>query len=230
MPQAAYSRSSTGNLAFSTPQWSSVGWAAAPGGSAEIAAGSRSEQPSGEALSAECQQSSANAPPSLSIPHPCSPGLWNAHPGVLHCPAEPSPRGHTHPTCLQPPGEGEAARGTVKGIELTGHREISSHLSAASQSQSSCCCSSSAPSGRGSWTRSGCTLQGERWSKQAGPSHGPAPSQLQLVSAARGTSRCLGHQPRASPSLHTEDEDEGAIALCRAPAAPKLTPHLCKGT
>lgn len=98
---------------------------------------------------------------------------------------------YTHPTHLWlPVGRGQ------KRLSLTGHREISSHLYGASRSQSSCCCSSSALSGRGSLTRSGCTLQGDRCQcRQELPlSHPPALSKVQLVSTERGND-CLsvGH-------------------------------------
>jgi len=98
------------------------------------------------------------------------------------------PASHTvgiHPPHL-PAAPG--ARGQAGGLSLTGHREISSRLSGASQSRSSCCCSSSALSGHGSLTRSGCTLRGERWSVQAGA----APGRAQL--AGRGLS--VGHLAR----------------------------------
>lgn len=48
----------------------------------------------------------------------------------------------------------------------TWHRGNASHWCAGSPIPSSCCCSSFAPSGRGSWTQSGCTLHRHKHPKQ----------------------------------------------------------------
>lgn len=100
------------------------------------------------------------------------------------------------------------------GMSLTGHRGTSSRLSEVSQSQSSCCCSSSALSSRGSWTRSGCTLWGDRGSVQAelAPSSlPPAHNQMNPGSTERGShSLPTGHVAHEPILPHTQTRRAGS--------------------
>lgn len=120
--------------------------------------------------------------PSLDKQNPCSPCCTRCThapdtssealhgPGwAVSTPVHPMLWGCAHPL-LRKPGSRRGALLTPLALplrSLTARRAISSRWSGASPSPSSCCCSSSAPAGRGSWTRSGCTLWGQGWSVQA---------------------------------------------------------------
>lgn len=96
-------------------------------------------------------------------------------------------------------------------------------MSGASQSQSSCCCSSSALSSRGSWTRSGCTLWGDRGSAQAGvdPKPPPPPQRAGRKQHARLTQKAL----RGNRSLATGRVAGGSNRLPARAAALQSEPE-----
>lgn len=166
------------------------------------------------------------APPGLqdALNRSHSPGLHNTH--LLGCcmvqaaPSQPAGIYPSHPQPSHPPG--------TRGLSLTGHREIFSRLSGASRNRSSCCCSSSALSGHGSWTRSGCTLRGERGSA------------LREDTAACPWGVSPMSQPAHPRTRGREDKAEEAAAACgtpgrapgvgRAPSVPKPTPKPCAGS
>lgn len=180
-------------------------WPAATQGSAETPALSKVEQ--GSEKAPECRMPSLGEPvqkhrsprstlrASRRSAHACFPGLQHTPPQRCRmAQAEPSQAAGIYPS-HQAPAAWSTGAGREGALSLTGRREISSRLSGASRNQSSCCCSSSALSGRGSLTRSGCTLRGERRSVRAGaaPERGAA--------GKRRERRCLWGISPVSPSI-----------------------------